>query len=98
MASSSSFQNSKFVKCGPRIDSDDEEDHMKEIYMDFGDMSKTVKFLELPSLLPQTSSLNVSTNNRVNHTESEMLTPILEDETESDSSNSSVIDLDVEVY
>ena len=91
MASSSSFHNSRFVKCGPPIDSDDEEDHMKEIYMDFGDMSKTVKFLELPSL-------NVSTNNRLNHTESAMLSPILENETESDSSNSSVIDLDVEVY
>jgi len=66
--------------------------------MDFGDMSKTVKFLEMPSFLPQTPSLNVSTNNQINHAESAMLSPILENETESDSSNSSVIDLDVEVY
>jgi hypothetical protein len=71
---------------------------MKEIYMDFGDMSRTVKFLEMPSFLPQTPSLNVSTNNQINHpNESAMLSPILENETESDSSNSSVIDLDVEV-
>ena len=94
------------------MDSDEEEEHMREIYLDFGDLSRTVKFLELPSVeTPPTTNADLPIVNK-NLSKEPTLTSssklekklelgtILEDEIENDtdSISSSDTDIDIEVF
>ena len=79
------------------MDSDDEDEHMREIYLDFGDLNKTVKFLELTSLVPVCQNLSTDLIEEKTEPQTSKLEPILEDDLENVSNSSSDTDINIEV-
>ena len=94
MASSFILNSANF---GPPMDSDDEDEHMREIYLDFGDLNKTVKFLELTSLEPVCQNLSTDLIEEKTEPSTSKLEPILEDDLENVSNSSSDTDINIEV-
>ncbi len=92
----SSFLNNS-ANFGPPMDSDDEDEHMREIYLDFGDLNKTVKFLELPSLEPVCQKLSPGLIEEKTEPSTSKLEAILEEDLENVSNSSSDTDINIEV-